>query len=71
MLVVGVILLIVGAVVALYGVAQVATLISAFFSFENSITFMDAMYVWIIAGAVVAVVGIILMIAGKKKTVKS
>ncbi len=71
MLVVGVILLIAGALVALYGAAQAATLISAFFSFENSITFMSAMYVWIIAGTVVAAVGIIMMIAAKKKAAKS
>lgn len=70
MLVVGVILTLVGVVSVLYGVAQVAGLIDAVFNFEASITFVDPYLVWVVAGAVVAIIGIILM-AARKKPAKS
>jgi hypothetical protein len=70
MLVVGVILTLVGVVSVLYGVAQVAQLIAPVFGFEANITFVDPYLVWVIAGAIVAIVGIILM-AARKKTAKS
>jgi hypothetical protein len=72
MLVVGVILTIVGVVGALYGVAQVANLLTPVFGFEANMSVfgLDAFLVWIIAGAIVAIVGIILM-AVRKKPAKS
>ena len=72
MLVVGVILTIVGVVGALYGVAQVANLLSPVFGFEANMSVfgLESYLVWVIAGAVVAIVGIILM-AARKKPAKS
>ncbi len=72
MLVVGVILTIVGVVGALYGVVQVAGLIDPVFAFEASMKIFDlqSYLVWVIAGAIVAIVGIILM-AVRKKPAKS
>ncbi len=73
MLVVGVILTIVGVVGALYGVAQVAGIIAnPVFGFESSMNVfgLESYLVWVIAGAVVAIIGIILM-AARKKAAKS
>jgi hypothetical protein len=72
MLVVGVILTIAGVVGALYGVAQVANLIAPVFSFEANMSVfgLESYLVWVIAGAVVAIIGIILM-AARKKPAKS
>jgi len=68
MLVIGVILTIVGVAGTLYGVAQVADLIQQVFSFEANMNVfgLDPSLVWVIAGAVVAIIGIILMVARKK-----
>jgi predicted cobalt transporter CbtA len=72
MLVVGVILTIAGVAGALYGVAQVANLIAPVFSFEANMSVfgLESYLVWVIAGAIVAIIGIILM-AARKKPAKS
>jgi len=60
--------LVVGAVSVLYWAAQVAGLISAVFNAPDLGLFGNPELFWLIAGAIVAVIGIILMIAGRKKT---
>lgn len=73
MLVIGLILTIAGVAGALYGVAQVANIITTpVFGFEANMSVfgLESYLVWVIAGAVVAIIGIILM-AARKKPAKS
>lgn len=71
MLVVGVILTAVGAISLIYGIIVFTGLIAPVFSAPNLAFLGNPELFWIIAGAIIAIIGIILLIAGRKKPAKS
>ncbi|MGE5493809.1 MAG: hypothetical protein ACM3S4_00675 [Burkholderiales bacterium] len=70
MLVVGVILTAVGAISLIYGIVVFISLIAPVISAPNLAFLGNPELFWIIAGAIVAILGVILIIAGKKQTSK-
>jgi hypothetical protein len=71
MLVVGVILTAVGAISLIYGIVVFTNLITPVISAPNLEFLGNPELFWIIAGAIVAIIGIILLIAGRKKPAKN
>jgi hypothetical protein len=71
MLIIGVILTAIGAVSLIYGIIVYTNLIAPVISAPNLEFLGNPELFWIIAGAVVAIVGVVLLIAGSKKPAKS
>lgn len=69
MFIIGIILTVLGAGSAIYGITQLTGFSGAMYDLANSLGAgaTNPGLIWLIAGVVVLIVGVVLMIAGRKK----